>query len=92
LVSVTDVPLSVAGSMSSEKIACGFASVLTLVAPFAGVVVVTVGGVAVVKLQLSAMIGVPFDSLIVAASWTVYVVPLARGALGVSVATFVAAL
>ena len=84
----------VVGSIARENVALTTALVATPVAPLAGEVEVTVGGVdpaaTVVKLQLTGFAsGVPSDALIVVARFAVYVVEFASAALGVSVAVFV---
>ena len=76
--------------IAALKVAVGATSALTPVEASAGVFAVTVGGFAVVNVQVTAAAsGVPSAALTVVSSFAVYVVLAMSAALGVRVATFV---
>ncbi len=79
--------------MAREKVAVGETETATPVAPSSGVVAVTVGAAAVVKLQLTgAASAAPAEEVAVVATWTVYVVEGSRAAAGSMVTRRVVAL
>ncbi len=80
---VTEAALSEPTVMAREKVAVGEVASGTPMAPFAGVVAVTVGAGRVVKLQLTGAARVaPSAAEAAVEIWATYVVPVARSEVG----------